>query len=285
MRKNRSIVTALVLFAAHCLGSSLRVGAAQQAAAGGNTTSGPTTAVAASSRAKPAFYILAEFTQSLNAKKLKPGDPIKAQVTQDVLSHGRIIIPVASRLIGHVTEVKVHQTDDPESRLGIVFDKVLLRHPREVNFVGVVQTLGAPATRRSKADEPDPMLPMDASSKGQPMTIGTGPASTRGTVYPGPSKSNVATNPAGVPTFLPPPSSSDVSSSPHGGRPLTPVEEHKPMSVGTPLGVYGLKGLSLIPGTSSSTPGPVIRSRAGDVKLENGTQILLRVTDVTVLQP
>jgi hypothetical protein len=57
------------------------------------------------------------------------------------------------------------------------------------------------------------------------------------------------------------------------------------MSTGMPLGVYGIKGLSLIPGPSGSTPGPVILSRTGDVKLENGTQILLRVTDATVPQP
>jgi hypothetical protein len=284
MTKNRSIVAALVLFAANCVGSSLRVSAAQQAAAGGNTADGPATAVAPSSPAKAAFYILAEFTQSLNAKKLKPGDPIKAQVTQDVLLHGKIVIPVESRLIGHVTEVKVHGRNDPESRLGIVFDKVLLKHLREVNFLGVVQTLKAPAVRRSRVDEPDPMFTMDASGTGQIRPLGAGPASTRGTVNSGPSNSSVATNPAGAPAFLPPSSSSDVNSSPEG-RPLTPVEEQKPMSVGTPPGVYGLKGLSLMPGTSSSTPGPVILSRAGDVKLENGTQILLRITGVTVPQP
>jgi hypothetical protein len=287
MTKNRSMVTALILFAAACVGPSVRVCTAQQAAAGGNTSAGPTTAVAPNSPAKATFYILAEFTQSLNAKKLKPGDQIKAEVTQDVLLHGKIIIPVESKLIGHVTEVKIHRTDDPESRLGIVFDKVLLKHSGEVNLLAVVQTLEAPAIRRSRVDEPDQMLPLGgmASRSGQSIPVGPGSASTRGVAYSGPSNSDVATNPAGAPTFLPPPSSSDVSSSPTGNRPITRVEEQKPMSVGTPLGVYGLKGLTLLPGPSSSTPGPVILSRAGNVKLENGTQILLRVTSVTAPQP
>lgn len=288
MTKNRSMVTALVLFAANCVGPSLRVCTAQQTAARGNIAATPTTAVAPSSPTNAAFYILAEFTQSLNAKKLKPGDQVKAQVTQDVLWHGKIIIPVESRLIGHVSEVKVYRTDDPESRLGIVFDKVLLKHSREVDFQAVLQTLEAPAVRRSRVDEPSQMLaPMGgmAGGFGQPTRMGTGSASTRGVTSSGASNNDIATNPAGVPTFQPPPSSSDVSSIPSGGRPLTPAEEQKPMSVGMPLGVYGVKGLTLIPGPSSSTPGPVILSRAGNVKLESGTQILLRVTAVSATQP
>jgi len=55
----------------------------------------------------------------------------------------------------------------------------------------------------------------------------------------------------------------------------------KPMSTGMPLGVFGLKGLSLSTG-GSSTPGPVILSEATHVKIEDRTQVLLKVTDVTV---
>ncbi len=53
------------------------------------------------------------------------------------------------------------------------------------------------------------------------------------------------------------------------------------MSAGMPRGVFGLKGLSLSPGVGSNTPGPVILSEAGNVKLEDGTQVLLKVTDAT----
>src|SRR6266567_3582037 len=108
---------------------------------------------------KSAFYILAEFNGNLDAKKLKPGDRIKAEVTQDVLSHGKIVIPIESKLVGHVTEVKARSGEDPESRLGLVFDKVLLKHHQELDFQGVIQALSPPALRRSKVDEPDQMLP------------------------------------------------------------------------------------------------------------------------------
>lgn len=300
--KSSLVIAAAFLIAAVWLGPSLQVHAAQQPATQTDTEQKAANPAAAASPVgsqvngatpgapgKPAFYILAEFTQSLNAKKLKPGDRVKAEVTQDVLSHGKIIIPVESRLIGHVTEVKSHTAEDPESRLGIVFDKVLLRRPREVDFVGVVQRLEPPAERRSRVDEPSQMLAPGGMGGGGPM--GPVPASTGMSNGPGrgsgnsPTYSN-ATNPAGSPTFLPPPSPSDPPSRVRTRTgPVAPVEQQQAMSTGMPLGVYGIRGLSLVPGPSSSTPGPVILSRTGDIKLDNGTQILLRVTDASVPQP
>src|SRR5262245_20118449 len=84
--------------------SSLGAGAAAAAQLGSDSPAPP--------GASQVSYILAEFTQSLNAKKLKPGDAIKAQVSQDVLAHGKIVIPADSTLVGHVTEVKASQKED-----------------------------------------------------------------------------------------------------------------------------------------------------------------------------
>jgi hypothetical protein len=56
------------------------------------------------------------------------------------------------------------------------------------------------------------------------------------------------------------------------------------MDIGNPRGVFGLKGLSLTSGTTTSTPGPVIVSNTDNVKLESGTQILLHVLNVETPQ-
>jgi hypothetical protein len=42
-------------------------------------------------------------------------------------------------------------------------------------------------------------------------------------------------------------------------------------------GVFGLQGLSLSTEKADLTPGPVIVSKVADVKLEYGTQILLKI--------
>jgi hypothetical protein len=242
--------------------------------------------------AKAAFFVLAEFTQSLSVHKLKPGDLVRAQVTQDVLSHGKIIIPVDSKLVGHVTEVKSHAPDDPESRLGIVFDRVLLKHRAEVDFRGVLHALSAPAMRKSRLDEPDPMLSpgmMGMSRPYGPMPAGPVPSADRTAAGNMGSGIGIATNPAGPPPAIA--NGAPIGSNPgpsvtrNSGVPPAMAGEPKAMSVGTPLGVFGLKGLSLSAEATATTPGPVIVSKTGDVKLESGTQVLLRVTDATVTPP
>jgi hypothetical protein len=65
---------------------------------------------------------------------------------------------------------------------------------------------------------------------------------------------------------------------------LEPQAGGTAMEVGTPKGVFGLKGLSLSEGATASTPGPLIVSDTENVKLESGTQILLHVLSVETPQ-
>ncbi|HKD80215.1 MAG TPA: hypothetical protein VKH81_11015 [Candidatus Angelobacter sp.] len=224
-------------------------------------------------------YVLAEFTDGLNGKKLKPGARVRVEVAQDVLAHGKIIIPVDARIEGHVTEVKTRGTD-PESRLGIVFDKVLLKHHEERNLQGVVYALAAPSSRRSKVDEPDQMLaPSMGVTGGTPMPMG--------------SKTTTPTRMSRSPILTADSSSASITSAQpnsaasrngdgdiHANSGLIP-----PISVGIPPGVYRLKGFSLTSGASADTPGPVILSTGNDVKLDYGTQIIIKVADTRDLRP
>src|SRR5438270_6934466 len=104
-------------------------------------------------------YMLVELSNTLKAKKLKVGDKVKAEVSQDVVSHGKVIIPVETKLVGHVTEVSARNSTNPESRLGIVFDRILLKHFRDIDFQAVVQAVSQPVLRKSRVDEPSQMLP------------------------------------------------------------------------------------------------------------------------------
>src|SRR5215469_7429852 len=65
--------------------------------------------------------LVAELNKSINSKKAKLGDPVKATLTQDVISHGKIVIRRGSKLIGHVTAVNARSKEDAESRLSMVF--------------------------------------------------------------------------------------------------------------------------------------------------------------------
>jgi hypothetical protein len=81
----------------------------------------------APARLENGSLLYAEVTKTVDAKKAKVGDPVSAVLTADVLAHGKIVVRHDSKLVGHVTEAQAHSKYSPESRLGIVFDKVITK--------------------------------------------------------------------------------------------------------------------------------------------------------------
>jgi hypothetical protein len=254
------------------------------------STKKPETKSAANAASQSSTYILVELNKSLKAKKLKPGDKVKATVSQDVLSHGKIIIPMDTELVGHVTEVRVRDDANTESRVGIVFDTIQLKHFHDINCKAVIQAVAAPAVRRSLVDEPSQMLPpsLSAGGGGGASTAGGSRGALGGrSPLVSPSAPPAASDPT---SFQVPVSVKDSPTANAAGgsaaAQLDPASgsSGKPMSVGMPQGVTGLKGLSLSSTPSADTPGPVIVSNTGDVKLESGTQMLLHVISVETTQ-
>ena len=128
--------------------------------------------------------LYAELSKTVDAKKAKAGDPVSAVLIADVLSHGKIVARRDSKLAGHVTEAQPHSKDTPESRLGIVFDKVVLKSGQEIPFVSVlmalspaprlqVESMSAPAPPGTTSPQPErhyptpkgPSVPVPGSSK------------------------------------------------------------------------------------------------------------------------
>jgi hypothetical protein len=106
--------------------------------------------------------LYAELTKTVDAKKAKAGDPVKAVLVFDVLAHGKIVLRHDSKLLGHVTEAQIHSKDSPESRLGIVFDKVITRDG-EVPFES--KLLAIRPAERPAFDVPQGPSPMSNSAQ------------------------------------------------------------------------------------------------------------------------
>ncbi|MBZ5530594.1 MAG: hypothetical protein LAO20_04115 [Acidobacteriia bacterium] len=119
--------------------SSLGLGTACGAFAAGQ---GGAQSKAAEVPSSPFFE--AELTKSLDAKKAKVGDPVNAKVTAESKSNGKIVFPQGTKLVGHITEVQARTKDETESRLGIAFDKAILKNGGEVAFNEVIHTLISP---------------------------------------------------------------------------------------------------------------------------------------------
>lgn len=115
--------------------------------------------------------LYAELSKTVDAKKAKVGDPVNAVLVADVLSHGKIVVRHDSKLIGHVTEVQPHTKETPESRLGIVFDKVITKDG-EVPFQSLL--LAIRPAERAVVDIPNPPS-QRSSSAPQPMETNPSP--------------------------------------------------------------------------------------------------------------
>jgi hypothetical protein len=74
-----------------------------------------------------------ELLNSLDAKKSRVGDQIECVVRQDLLFKGKVIVPREAKVMGHVTEA-IEYTKEHSSRLGMLFEKVILKDKTELLF-------------------------------------------------------------------------------------------------------------------------------------------------------
>lgn len=203
----------------------------------------------------PGTVLPAELAKSVDAKKAKQGDQVVAKISQDMLSNGQIVIPHGAKIIGHVTQAKAREKGEPESTLGIAFDKVMTKDGKEVPLNASIQALGAPISNFS-AGNPGGNPPMSESG-GMPGRMGgsgdTGASGSR--------NSGSAPGAPGGGGNYPDATSTGAQG---GSRPLA----------SNATGVVGISGLSLGAGSDG---GSVITSENKNVKLDSGTQILLKV--------
>jgi hypothetical protein len=182
--------------------------------------------------------LYAELTKTIDAKKAKVGDPVSAVMVADVLAHGKIVVRRDAKLLGHVTEAQIHSKDTPESRLGIVFDKVITKDG-EVPFQSLL--LAIRPAERPVVEIPNAPSPMNNSAQG-----------TMQKQYPQGSNPPHRANP----------SLGDPMKS--GNREIAPN------------GPTDIDGLSLSSAANGGAQAIVSTQRT--VKLESGVKIELRVT-------
>jgi len=218
--------------------------------------------------------VVAELSKSVNAKKAKIGDRVRAEVIQDVLYRGKIVMRTGSKLIGHVTLAKAHTKDDSESLLSITFDKVELKGGGEMNLLACIRALAAPSSI-SLVDKPDLMGPPPGPvlpGQNGPQPLGTsrsGNTQSRGSVTnPNQAIPRVSVGEAYNQNAIP--AGPQLKSK--GNLLLSSVSR----------GVYGLHGLSLAASGTGANQNTVILSMGDDVKLESGVQIVIQLnTPVT----
>lgn len=200
----------------------------------------------------PGSLIPAELTKSVDAKKAKQGDPVQARTTQELLSRdGHVAVPLGAKIEGHVTEAKPHEKGESPSTLGIVFDKLVFKDGHEVPMNAMIQALAPPLENMSPGGEP----------MSQPGMPGTTPSQPSGGMYGGmsrPAGSSPAENPSG-----------GMGTGGGGNAPNAPGRNGPGRLSTNAQGVIGIPGMSM--------QGDVLTSQKKNVKLDSGTQLMLRV--------
>lgn len=233
-----------------------------QAPAGGTAGQGTATPAANPQSQSPSqlpagVVIPAELAKSVDAKKAKPGDKIEARTTTDLLSHGDIVVPRNTKIIGHVTGAKGHTKDSPDSMIEVAFDRMLMKGGQDLPLQASVQAIGRPLLTSSTAGNG----PVPDSGGGISSGGGMGQRGGMGSPMGGASRT-------GPPTTSP---TSYPSGNPSGNSGGGLNDSSSPLDA-TSQGVIGFKSLSL----SAAGQGSVISSKTENVHLESGTQLILK---------
>jgi hypothetical protein len=195
-------------------------------------------------------------SDTVDARKCKAGDTIKAKTSEDVRAGGIVVIPRGAKLTGHVTEAQPAAKAGEQARLGLVFDRADLKDGRRVPLHTAFYALAAPVGA--------------SSDRGSSLGGGFGGGFGGGSAAVG---NMVSSSPSDDPSAL--------------GSGGIRHEELKPSpgaigglnSSGTlyasSRGVFGLEDISLEPDTVPSKGSSVILADARSVRLASGTRMLL----------
>jgi hypothetical protein len=203
------------------------------------------------------WTINAELTSSIDAKKAKQGDVVNARTTEAIKANGKTILPSGTKLVGHLTQASARSKGDPQSALGIAFDKAILKNGEEVPLNVAIQALATTNAMQS-ANAANNMAAMNG-----PGTTSMNPGTPVNSGVPGGVSPRGRSSEAPVTSPVTPSESANGTLSANGK--LTPSSR----------GVFGLQGASLNAPTANATQGSVITSGEKNLHLDSGTQLLL----------
>jgi hypothetical protein len=108
--------------------------------------------------------INAVMKSNLDARKAHVGDAVTAESTEALKSHGKVIVPKHSRLLGHITSVSANGKGKAASSVGVLFDEAVTpkgEHiPLQAGISSVLTAAGAASAMAPDAG-PEPMpMPM-----------------------------------------------------------------------------------------------------------------------------
>jgi hypothetical protein len=196
--------------------------------------------------------VVVVLTRTLESKGAIPDQEVNLLTIGDVVVGGEVVIPRGSKIACHVAEVITKGKDEPQSALAIIVDKAVTGRGVEIPLQAIVVAVARPTNSLSS----DPTYGMMHSN--EPRMAGTSPG---GTASAGGMSSSSKTS-----------STAAVATANIKGR----MDEPSLLNENS-QGAVGYEGLSLSWHLIAPPPVTVFASKGKNVKLEAGTQMLLRL--------
>jgi len=204
----------------------------------------------------------------IDTRRAKPGDPVTAEVVENVTYERTVIFPKGTKVVGHILRATSGGRGRAGSALFVQFDKAILKDGQEVMLNAGIQALAVSSvapqsdTERSSTDG---ATSAEVNPPAEPLAAGAEPAST------------TSTNDALIVSTI-------YDTSRRGLRaPLlaAPAAEGELNSDGmfTPdsKGAFGRPDVKVYTPTSQGSHGTVLLSAKKHMHLDSGTRLLLVV--------
>jgi hypothetical protein len=214
---------------------------------------------AQSNTTPPVSKVFAVLSRSLDTRSAVIGDEFTLRTLNDVVVNGELIIPKGSNLTGRVAGVITKGKDEPKTVLAIKLENAKLERGREIALQAIVVAIAAPR----KSLDTDPTYAMMHSN--EPKMVGSGArgAGTSGSL----SASSKANSTAAVAT-------AEMKGGPDPALTLTEDSQ----------GATGYEDVSISWHLAFPPPLTVFTIKGKNLKLEAGTQVLIRMASPNLLK-
>jgi hypothetical protein len=211
----------------------------------------------------------ATLTDSLDTRRAKPGDPVTAEVVENVTYQRTVIFPKGTKVMGHIVRVTSGGRGRAGSALFVQFDKALLKDGQEVILNAGIQALAvgsvAPLSDTEGRGNQDAATSAEVNRPAEPLAEGAEPSLTSSTNDALVVSTIYDTSRRGLraPLFAAPAAEGELNSD---GM-FTPDSK----------GAFGRPDVKVYTPTSEGSHGTVLLSAKKHMRLESGTRLLLVV--------
>lgn len=203
----------------------------------------------------PVTTAFAKLLTSIDSKTASKGDEVLLTTTSDIAVQGTIVIPKGAKLFGHLAGVINRGKDEPKSVIAVAINKAVVKDV-DIPLQAIIAAIAAPQKPASE----DPAYGMMHSN--EPKMAG----SARGTATTGSLPASSKAN-----------STAAVATAELKGR-----GEETTLLTETSQGAYGYEDVSISWHLTLPPPLTIFATKAKRLKLESGTQMLLRMVPPSV---